>query len=161
MHSQANRMQASWGSGELATFLRLSVTMEVGHPSSPAALNRASPPHPVAATSACCCDRWTLNNLSRLCVAAIRCHSPSTFSMPRSRKGRRPRACFICPFTGPRSPCAGRKSRIPSCCGACGPCGFWRRRPLAAGRVSAAVAACAGAVAGGNVGIKVSYLRRP
>ena len=37
---------------------------------------------------------------SRLCVAAIRCHSAFTFSLPSNRKRRMPRASWICPFTG-------------------------------------------------------------
>jgi hypothetical protein len=60
----------------------------------------AAAPHPVATASTCCCDRLCRNNLSRLCVAAIRCHSPFTFSRPRSRNRRRPRPSLICPFTG-------------------------------------------------------------
>jgi hypothetical protein len=87
--------------------------------------------HQAAAIAICCCDRRYRNNLSRLWVAAIRCHSPSTFSSPRNRKRRRPWQSLICPFTGstkkppvPRGKncgkrgsanCAPRRS-IYSCC---------------------------------------------
>ena len=35
-----------------------------------------------------------------LCVRQIMAHSPCTFSRPRNRNCRKPRACLICPNTG-------------------------------------------------------------
>lgn len=62
--------------------------------------SRARAPHPLASASVCCWDRLCQNNFSSLCVAAIKCHSPATFSRPRSRNLRRPLASLIWPFTG-------------------------------------------------------------
>lgn len=42
--------------------------------------------------------RQNLNILSRLWLAAIRCHSPLTLSKPRSRKRRSPLTSLICPY---------------------------------------------------------------
>ena len=71
-----------------------------GPQSALADLARAAALHPDAAASACCCDLLNLNNFSRLSVAAIRCHSPFTFSSLRNNKRHGPRASLICPFTG-------------------------------------------------------------
>jgi len=80
---------------------------------SPGAIARTAPPHSRCPTSACCCDRLNLNNFSRLWVAAIRCHSPFTFSSPRNRKRRRPLASFICPFTGSTTALRWAEMRLP------------------------------------------------
>jgi hypothetical protein len=39
-------------------------------------------------------------SFSRLWVVHTSAHSPRTFSTPRSRNCRKPRACLICPKTG-------------------------------------------------------------
>ena len=54
----------------------------------------------MAATSVTAGTRMARKSLSRLWVRHIRVHSARTFSMPRSKKRRKPRASFICPKTG-------------------------------------------------------------
>lgn len=59
------------------------------------------PPAPAAiAGTSTTAASGTPSGFSRLWVVAIRCHPASTFSRPRNRKRRRPRASLIWPFTG-------------------------------------------------------------
>jgi hypothetical protein len=59
-----------------------------------ASLAKGGAPYPVAPNRACC-DRLNRNNFNRLWLAAIWCHSGSTFSMPLCRKLRRPLTSLI------------------------------------------------------------------
>ena len=45
----------------------------------------------------CCMAAWSRK---MLCVRQSSAHSPFTFSLPRSKNWRNPRACLICPNTG-------------------------------------------------------------
>ena len=41
-----------------------------------------------------------MNSFTRLWAVQIMAHSARTFSTPRNRNWRKPRACLICPNTG-------------------------------------------------------------